>query len=91
MRPEPHEQQQHDAIDQDAVLGRDAEEFGQADQRDRSDDRADDVAEAAQDHDRQRQDGLLRIEGLVVDIGVKMRGDATADAGGETAEDEGER
>ena len=56
LRPEPHQQQQHDAVDQDAVLRRDPEHLRQADQRDRADDRAGDVAESAQDHDRQRQD-----------------------------------
>ena len=68
-----------------------AEHFRQADQRDRPEDRADDIAEAAEDHHGQRQDGLLRVEGLVVDVGVEMRGDAAADAGGKAAEDERQR
>ena len=54
------------------------------------DDRAGDVAQAAQDHDGQRQDGLLRVERLVIDVGIQMRRDAAADARSESAENEGQ-
>ena len=41
LRPEADEQQQHDAVDQHAVLRRDPEHLRQADQRHRADDGAD--------------------------------------------------
>ena len=88
LRPKPHQQQKDDAVDQDAVFRRDPENLGQTDQRHRTCDRTGDVAQSPQDHDGQRQDGLLRVESLVIDVGIQMGGDAAADARSEPAENE---
>src|SRR5258708_28001789 len=70
LRPEPHQQQQCQAVDQHPVVSGPAENLRQADQRDRADDAAQHVTEAAEYHHRQGEDGYLRIESLVVDVAI---------------------
>src|ERR1700722_17311200 len=91
LRPETNEQQENDAIDENAVFGGDAEQLGEADERNRADDRAEHVAHPTQNNHRQREKRELGIERLVVEVGIEMRRDRARDARSETAESEGER
>src|SRR5262249_12239131 len=88
LRAEANEQQQRDAVDQIAVFGEPAEQLRQADQRDRAEDRAGDIAEAAEDHHGERQQRGLRREGLMVHIAVRVRQQGARDAGGEAGDAE---
>src|SRR5271166_1649539 len=91
LRPEPDQQQQRQAIDEDPVFGRDPEQFGQANKRDGAEDCAHDIAHAAEDDHCQREQRELCVESLMVDVGIEVRRYGAADPGAKSSESESER
>ena len=62
LRTQQHHRHQHAAVDEEPVLGELAEQLGQADQHERADHHAGDVAHPAQDDERQRVDADEDVE-----------------------------
>src|SRR5579883_171865 len=90
LRPEADQQQQNDAVDQNAIFSSDSKQLGQSDQRDRADNRAKHIPHAAENDHGQSEQRELRIERLVVQVRIEVGGDRAADAGAEAAEGEGQ-
>ena len=91
LRAETDEQQQHDAVNENSILGGEAKSLRQCDESERAKNRAENVAHSAEDRHRHSEQGKLGVEGLIVQIGIEMGGDSAVDASAKSREGEGER
>ena len=91
LRTEPHHQDEHGAVEQEAILGELAEQLGQADEHDGADHDARDAAHAADDDDGHDVDRHEQRDAAREDGADERREDRPAQAREGGAEHVGER